>query len=134
MTSLISTSLSLILDSNSSYIDLNYGIHSKATLKLTNVLISWDSAADSLANGSVIFADLGELTSHTRLNGNLDDSQYLVLTNDVTKQVSNYSLDLAIGADKNVSTRIKTELRRFDGTLITNFDRVVMQFSIVFEE
>ena len=132
--SIVSTALTLVLDSASGTIDLNYPVNDNVVLTLTNVLISFDSSGDSGTAGPVIYCDLGELTSHTALNGNLNSQQVLVLTNNDTFETSRYSPQIPVGVDKSVPSRITYKLMKPDGSLLVNMKTVVLQFAYSFLE
>ena len=126
--SIVSTSLTLVLDASGT-IDINYPVNDNVVLTLANVLISFDDAAASLAAGPVIYCDLGALTSHTALNGNLNSSQVLVLTNNQTLATSRYSPQIAVGVDKAIPTRIDYKLTKPDGSIVADLVNVVLQFN-----
>ena len=128
--SITSTALTLILDSNAGTIDLNYPINSKSILTLTNVLISFDSQAESTTAGPVLRADLGALTSHVRLNGNLANDQVLVLTNNDLLETSRYSPQIPIGVDAAVPSRIDYKVTNANGSLTLGIKVIILQFGI----
>lgn len=132
--SVTSTCLTLILDSNSGVINLNYPIDSEALLTLTNVLLSFDSAGESLTAGNIIYADLGQLTSHTKLTGNLNDNQVLVLTNNDLLQTSRYSPQIPVGVDSVIPSRISYRISKRDGSLVLGIKNIILQFGIVYKD
>ena len=52
--SVLTTSLTLILNSTNGEVDINHEIDTGTLLSLTNVMISFDSIADSTTAGSII--------------------------------------------------------------------------------
>ena len=132
--SIVSTALTLILDASSGTIDLNSPIDTNVVLTLTNVLLSFDDAAASIAAGPVIFANLGEMTSHTALNGNLNSNPVLVLTNNDTIETSRYSPQIPVGVDKKIPSRITYSLTKPDGSAVVDFKSIVLQFAYSYLE
>lgn len=132
MSGIVSTCLTVILDSNSGIVELNYPVGNQVVLNLTNVMISFADGAKSIAAGSIIYLDLGELTSHTSLNGNLDNNQVLVLTNDISTSVTSYTPFIPIGLDKSIPTRFNYQVLKPDGTSVANLTSIVLQFSYSF--
>lgn len=129
--SITATTLTLILESSSGTLDINYPVPSESLLTLTNVLISFDSAADSATAGPVLRADLGALTSHVRLNGNLENDQVLILTNNDTLETSRYSPQIPIGLDNTIPSRLDYKITNSDRTPTANIKAIILQFSIV---
>lgn len=127
--SITSTCLTLILDATDGIIDLNYPVSDEVVLTLTNVLIAFDDDVASANNGPIIFCDLGELTSHTALNGNLNSNQVLTLTNDPSIQTTLYSPQIPVGIDKSIPTRITYKLSKQDGTILVGLNTVILQFA-----
>ena len=132
MTSIKSTLLTLNLTSNQGVFDIGYGISKDVLLSLSHVQISFADTTKSGAAGSIINIDLGELTSHSSLNGNLSDEQLLTLTNDISQSVTHYQPALNIGLDKNVPTRINYRILKSDGTLVQNLTSITLQFNYIY--
>ena len=129
--SVSSSSLTVILDSNTGVTELNYPIPDDTILSLSNVMITFTNGTASIAAGSIIYLDLGELTSHTSLNGNLVNNQVLVLTNNTTTSVTNYNPSIFVGLDRGVPVRFNYKVTQPDGTLIANLTTITLQFSYV---
>jgi len=132
MTSIKSTLLTLNLTSNRGVFDIGYPISKDVLLSLSHVQISFADTTKSGAAGAIINIDLGELTSHSSLNGNLADEQLLTLTNDISQAVTSYQPGLSIGLDKGVPTRISYRILKSDSTLVQNLTSITLQFNYIY--
>jgi hypothetical protein len=129
-----STSLTLNLTSNSGTVEMSYPIPKNVLLSLVNAQITFTNAGQSLAAGSLINIDLDQITSHTSLNGNLDNEQILTLTNDTTKAVTQYNPRLSVGLDQSVPIKIDYKIQKSDGSLVANLTSVLLQFNYIYLE
>jgi len=99
----------------------------RLTLKTINV--TFDSAADSLANGEFLNVSLS-FFSHVRINSNRTRQiEALPVFNDVSSANTHYSPDIEVDTDSSAIQSFEYSIYRRDGTLVTNITSVQLLFA-----
>ena len=98
-------------------------------LRLQKVCITWDDVPASISAGSLINLDIG-LFNHKSINSNKTKMLTSIpLFNNVSQQVSLYTLDMGISSIHDITQKFKYKLTDINGDLITNFESVQVCFS-----
>jgi hypothetical protein len=121
--------LNLTSSEGNTFITSNIPVHS--TLSLTKVCITWDSQSDSATNGPLVNLEINTIFDHNRINSNRTKNVTAIpLFNDVSSQVSIYTLDMPISSVNSITQQFEYKLTDSVGNLITNFNsiQIVMNY------
>ena len=112
--------LYLNLDSNQGFVSINETIPQENVMRLTKVCITWNTLSDSTNAGSLINLELG-MFNHSKINSNRSvDISALPLYNDITKQVSLYTVQMPISIVDDISQTFYYKITKKDGSLVNN--------------
>ena len=120
--------LHLILTGSSGTIDMVRALPvQRMTLK--QVMITWDSTADSTTNGSLVNVELEPFTN-LRFNSNRGRAINAVpLFNNITDRVTSYSPDVDVFADSHFKQSFEYRIFDASGTPVTNLTDINLLFA-----